>query len=65
VDGALRRTLHASVALNEGVDMMIGINPLVPFNTDAKHLNTQSPIQQLTRGGLPLIMSQTFRALIQ
>ena len=65
VDGALRRTLHASVALNEGVDMMIGINPLVPFDTDAKHLNTQGPIQQLTRGGLPLIMSQTFRALVQ
>ncbi len=65
VDGALRRTLHASVALDEGVDMMIGINPLVPFDIDAKHLNTQGPIQQLSRGGLPLIMSQTFRALIQ
>ncbi len=65
VDGALRRTLHASVALDEGVDMMIGINPLVPFDIDAKHLNTQGSIQQLSRGGLPLIMSQTFRALIQ
>jgi len=65
VDGALRRTLHASVALKEGVDMMIGINPLVPFDIDAKHLNTQGPIQQLIAGGLPLIMSQTFRALIQ
>jgi len=65
VDGALRRTLHASVALDEGVDMMIGINPLVPFDIDAKHLNTQGPIQQLIGGGLPLIMSQTFRALIQ
>jgi predicted acylesterase/phospholipase RssA len=65
VDGALRRTLHASVALDEGVDMLIGINPLVPFDVNAKHLNTQGPIQQLTRGRLPLIMSQTFRALIQ
>ena len=45
--------------------MLIGINPLVPFDVNAKHLNTQGPIQQLTRGGLPLIMSQTFRALIQ
>jgi len=65
VDGALRRTLHASVALDEGVDMMIGINPLVPFDVDAKHLDTKAPIQQLIAGGLPLIMSQTFRALIQ
>lgn len=65
VDGALRRTLHASVALDEGIDMMIGINPLVPFDVDAEHLYTHGPIQQLVRGGLPLIMSQTFRALIQ
>ena len=65
VDGALRRTLHASAALDEGVDMMIGINPLVPFDVGAKHLNSQVPIQELTLGGLPLIMSQTFRALIQ
>ena len=65
VDGALRRTLHASVALDEGADIMIGINPLVPFDVDAKHLNPEVPIQKLIRGGLPLIMSQTFRALIQ
>ena len=65
VDGALRRTLHASVALDEGVDLLIGINPLVPFDVDAKHFGSQVPIQKLIRGGLPLIMSQTFRALIQ
>jgi len=65
VDGALRRTLHASVALDEGVDMMIGINPLVPFDAGAKHMDSQIPIHKLVRGGLPLIMSQTFRALIQ
>ena len=65
VDGALRRTLHASVALDEGVDLLFGINPLVPFDVNAKHLNAEVPIQKLTGGGLPLIMSQTFRALIQ
>src|SRR5688572_10574794 len=32
VDGALRRTMHASVVMDHGVDLMIGINPLVPFN---------------------------------
>ena len=65
VDGALRRTLHASVALDQGVDMMIGVNPLVPFDANAKHTGSQIPIHKLVRGGLPLIMSQTFRALIQ
>ena len=37
VDGALRRTMHASVVLERDVDLMLGINPLVPFKpgTDA------------------------------
>jgi len=65
VDGALRRTLHASVALNEGVDMLIGVNPLVPFDSSKRGQNAKISDQRLTRGGLPLILSQTFRALIQ
>lgn len=65
VDGALRRTLHASAALNEGVDMLIGINPLVPFDSGKNGQKLKVAGQKLTLGGLPLIMSQTFRALIQ
>ena len=66
VDGALRRTLHASVALKEGVDLLIGINPLVPYDSAlapaAAHPMTES---RMIQGGLPLVLSQTFRALIQ
>jgi len=65
VDGALRRTLNASAALDEGVDLLIGVNPLVPFDAGEKGLNTQVSDQRLTRGGFPLILSQTFRAMIQ
>lgn len=62
VDGALRRTLHASAALNEGVDLLIGLNPLVPY--DGKR-DDFSPKDSLTQGGLPTVLSQTFRAMIQ
>ena len=66
VDGALRRTLHASVALKEGVDLLIGLNPLVPYDSalapEASHPMTES---RMIAGGLPLVLSQTFRALIQ
>ena len=66
VDGALRRTLHASVALKDGVDLLIGLNPLVPYDAamapDAHPHMTES---RMIRGGLPLVLSQTFRALIQ
>jgi NTE family protein len=65
VDGALRRTLHASIALDEGVNLLIGVNPLVPFDSGEKGLNAEVSDQRLNRGGLPMILSQTFRALIQ
>ena len=65
VDGALRRTLHASVALDEGADLLIGVNPLVPFDAGDKGQDNEISDQKLTRGGLPLILSQTFRAMIQ
>lgn len=64
VDGALRRTMHASVVLDHGIDLMLGINPLVPFN--ASH-GSASPGEwdNISKGGLPVVLSQTFRTLLQ
>ncbi len=64
VDGALRRTLHGSAALNDGVDLLFGINPLVPYDSEQVS-DTEASTQNLVHGGLPVILSQTFRALIQ
>lgn len=65
VDGALRRTLHASVALDEGIDLLLGVNPLVPFSAADSKGKERTQARKLIRGGLPLILSQAFRALIQ
>lgn len=64
VDGALRRTLHASVALREGTDLLFAINPLVPFDADPARSGAAVK-SRMVRGGLPQVLSQTFRALIQ
>ncbi|GAA5074628.1 patatin-like phospholipase family protein [Lysobacter panacisoli] len=64
VDGALRRTMHASVLLDRGVDLLIGINPLVPFTQDGSGLPV-SHERSLAAGGLPAVLSQTFRTLLQ
>ena len=69
VDGALIKTLHASVALREGADLVLCINPLVPFDSAlaAAHLNaddTGNRLEHLVDGGLPIVLSQTFRAII-
>jgi NTE family protein len=61
VDGALIRTMHASLALQAGCDLVICINPLVPF--DATHARGRS-YNNLADEGLPAILGQTFRALI-
>jgi NTE family protein len=72
VDGALKKTLHASVALDEGMDLVICLNPLVPFDA----LNARPAVMQrglpkerqsiprIVAGGLPAVLSQTFRSMI-
>ena len=68
VDGALKKTLHASVLLDMGLDLVLCLNPLVPF--DATHarghrvLGQAEGIPRLVDGGLPVVLSQTFRTLI-
>ena len=69
VDGALIKTLHASVALHEGADLVICLNPLVPFDSRlaakrAAQEKTRPEPAYLVDGGLPVVLSQTFRAII-
>ncbi|MBZ0090544.1 MAG: patatin-like phospholipase family protein, partial [Thermoanaerobaculia bacterium] len=64
VDGVLLKTLHASVALDAGVKLLLCINPIVPVDlTDAEGLGGLTE-RQLVRRGLPTVLSQTFRTLI-
>lgn len=73
VDGALKKTMHASVALEDGVDLLICLNPLVPFDATspqvAKVMQRDLPsarrkIPRIVDGGLPAVLSQTFRSMI-
>lgn len=63
VDGALKKTLHATVALDAGVDLLLCLNPLVPFHAGGDTKGSP-PIPALIEGGLPTVMSQTFRSMI-
>jgi len=63
VDGALNKTLHASEALCEGAKLVICLNPIVPYDAA---LASQKGVHRgrLVDGGLPTVLSQTFRAII-
>jgi NTE family protein len=72
VDGALKKTMHASVALDDGVDLMLCLNPLVPFNSVEPRggvMQRGLPLERrriprIVEGGLPAVLSQTFRSMI-
>jgi NTE family protein len=69
VDGALKKTLHATVLLDAGIDLLFCLNPLVPFEAGPAQVTQVAhggapPIPKIVEGGLPVVMSQTFRSLI-
>jgi predicted acylesterase/phospholipase RssA len=64
VDGALNKTLHASVALDDGVQLLLCVNPLVPFDASRAKPRGGLTVEKLNQGGLPLVLAQTFRAII-
>jgi NTE family protein len=62
VDGVLRKTMHASVALEAGVDLLLAINPIVPLDVSGR---TGGGSSKLLERGLPAVMAQSLRTLIR
>jgi NTE family protein len=64
VDGILLKTLHASVALDAGADLVICINPIV--SVDTVHAVEKGYMQggNLVERGLPTVLSQTLRTIV-
>ncbi|MCH8556905.1 MAG: patatin-like phospholipase family protein [Balneolia bacterium] len=62
IDGVAQRTVHASVAMDEGADLTICVNPIVPYEAleDAESVLKE----MLMERGLPAVLSQTFRTMI-
>jgi NTE family protein len=69
IDGVARRTLNASVALDEGAELLFCVNPIVPVDVEANGNGGgdgdrgQGP-RRLWDYGLPAVLSQTFRTAI-
>jgi NTE family protein len=59
VDGALRKTMHSSIALEEGVELLLLVNPIVPYNARFK-----AGAGKLVNGGLIDVLSQTIRSIL-
>ena len=64
VDGVLLKTLHASVGLDAGAELLICVNPIVPVDTRAAVEQGIMRRGKLIHRGWPSVLSQTFRTLI-
>ena len=64
VDGVLLKTVHSTVALAYGADLLLCVNPLVPMNTGSEDAREALGRRAVQRGGLPAVLSQSFRILI-
>lgn len=64
VDGALQRTLHASIALDEDIDLLLALNPLVPFDASRLRDRGGEAPASLVDGGFPRVISQTIRTML-
>lgn len=65
VDGVLIKTLHASVALEAGAELVLCINPIVPVDTVRAVEQGLMSSHKLLDRGLPTVLSQTFRTLVR
>lgn len=64
VDGIVLRTVHASVALEAGVDLLLCVNPIVPADMRGAERSGDAPPGLLVKRGLPTVLAQTFRTLV-
>lgn len=65
VDGALLKTMHASVALEAGSDLVLCLNPLVPVDTAQAVARGVMRNGKLMDRGLPTVLAQALRTLIR
>ena len=54
-----------AVVLEAGVDLVIGLNPLVPYDANRALASGKVKLPSLVKSGLPAVLSQMFRSLLQ
>ncbi len=64
VDGVLCKTVHASAALDRGARLVLCVNPIVPVEVEPGSGPADSRRRTLLGRGLPGVLSQTFRTMI-
>lgn len=64
VDGTLNKGLHASVALDQGADVVLAINPVVPIDVFSAVAAETMANDDLVNSGMPAVISQAYRTMV-
>lgn len=69
IDGAVEKNFHLDIAIAHGAELIVCINPLVPLMNDpnqvAVPLFANHPTRYLSEKGLPTVLDQAFRLILQ
>lgn len=65
VDGVLLKTMHGSVALDAGADLLLSLNPIVPVDTARAVEAGIMRRGKLIDRGLPTVLSQALRTMVR
>lgn len=65
VDGVLLKTMHGSVALEAGAELLLCLNPIVPVDTARAVEQGVMRRGRLLDRGLPTVLSQALRTLVR
>jgi len=65
VDGVLLKTMHGSVALEAGTDLLLSLNPIVPVDTARAVEAGIMRRGKLIDRGLPTVLSQALRTMVR
>jgi len=64
VDGTLNKGMHTSVAFEDGADIVFAINPVVPIDVSHAVKSGTMERDELTKSGMPNVLSQAYRTMV-
>ena len=64
MDGTLNKGMHTSVAFEDGADIVFAINPVVPIDVSHAVKSGTMERDELTKSGMPNVLSQAYRTMV-
>ena len=65
MDGTLNKGMHTSIAFEEGCDVVLAVNPVVPVGVRSGEGFSSQLRQRVVRSGMGNVIAQSYRTMVQ